>query len=349
MKKSMTSTPKPYRHIIVFATVILLMLSLGMVAYATDFFDLRALLMTDGHPASGANAGSSYISLTQPQDVPEEISLEIRNKIDNSKTAWEEWSKWKSERFPVNPYESIEPDDAISCDAKDNGDGTYTLIYYLEDNKLEKHVVSAESWYSFIDFVHLMGQGGIAGYDHKYGVYSREMAEKLEEIASKYGLSVRHNCTQLFQNLNGYKEGLTFDEITARINDICGNGHFFNSLPTGYEKFYYFDEGTFAVSFFTTDNLSNTGTNCYLYNSPYDTLSSGFEIFYIVQDIDSFSTRYHTTPDGTNLTVLQNGSDMYAYVYLENSFVTIHIMQIDRLSDAEIDAILDMVDFSSIA
>lgn len=44
--------------------------------------------------------------------------------------------------------------------------------------------------------------------------------------------------------------------------------------------------------------------------------------------------------------MMQN--DTEAYAYLENSFVTLHISQIDGLSDAEIDAILDMVDFSTI-
>ena len=122
-----------------------------------------------------------------------------------------------------------------------------------------------------------------------------------------------------------------------------------STAPTGYDKFYYYDEGTFAVSFFTTEELSNLGTSCYLYNSPYGTLSSGTEIFDGVKDIASFSERTHTTPDGTVLTVLENGTDMFAYVYLENSFVTLRIYQEDGLSEAEVDAILDMVDFSTIS
>ena len=67
-----------------------------------------------------------------------------------------------------------------------------------------------------------------------------------------------------------------------------------------------------------------------------------------MQDIDSFTERIHTTPDGTELTVLQKGTSMYAFVYLENAFITLNIKQSEELSDAEIDAILDMVDFSAI-
>ena len=40
--------------------------------------------------------------------------------------------------------------------------------------------------------------------------------------------------------------------------------------------------------------------------------------------------------------------DISAYVYLENSFVLLHITLLNGLPEAEIDAILDMVDFSTI-
>ena len=68
----------------------------------------------------------------------------------------------------------------------------------------------------------------------------------------------------------------------------------------------------------------------------------------MVKDVNAFTVRSHTTPDGAELTVLQNGTEAFAYIYLENSFVTLHVSQIDGMSDAEIDAVLDMVDFSTI-
>ena len=174
------------------------------------------------------------------------------------------------------------------------------------------------------------------------------MADKLESIAANYGLKLRHQRTSMFQNHDNVSDFSTREEITARINEVCAGGKsFFRTEPTGYDKFYYFDEGTYAVSFYTTDNLTNTGTSCYLYNSPYGTLSSGYEIRKEVTDINAFTVRSHTTPDGTELTVLQKDTDMYAYVYLENSFVTLHITQLEGLSETEIDAVLDMVDFSA--
>lgn len=190
---------------------------------------------------------------------------------------------------------------------------------------------------------------GFTGYDYNYHVYSQEMANKLESIASSYGLDIRHNKTLMYQNINNQTDGSSYDEITSKINEVCAGGNnFFRTEPTGYDKFYFYDEGTFSISFYTTNELSNVGTSCYLYNSPYATLSSGFEIFTEVQNINAFSTRNHITPDGTEVTILCNGVDMFAYVYLENSFVAMQFNQLDGLSDEEINSIVDMIDFSVI-
>lgn len=350
---------RTYKRIISIAAAIAAFLALGIVAYAADLFGLRAMLMAD----------SSYISLTQPQDVPEEMDDVIRDKIEKSIAAWAEWTEWKDDNGLFYPEAYAPPEGTDMSTEEENADGTYTIRFYAYP---DTPVDAATSWEhiqqgDYSDFILLDERiatkeehdrdlevsdaiaRGFHGYDFNYHVYSQEMADKLESIAADYGLKVRHQQTSMFQSHDGLTEFSSREEITAKINEVCaGGGRFFVTEPTGYDKFYYFDEGTFGISFYATDNMTNTGTSCYLYNSPYGTLSSGFEIFDVVQDIDSFTTRYHTAPDGTELTVLQNGTDMYAYVYLENSFVTLHIVQLNGLSDAEIDSIIDMVDFSSI-
>ena len=187
-----------------------------------------------------------------------------------------------------------------------------------------------------------------AGFSHP-GVRAHPGDRGMAEIAARYGLKLRKKQNALFQNFGDQTGFLSRDELTQKINKIAGGGSsFFRTEPTGYDKFYYWDEGTFAVSFYTTDDFSNAGTTCYLYNSPYGTLSSGYEIISEVADVNAFSPRIHTAPDGTEVTVLHNGADMFAYVYLENSFVNMQIHQPNGLSDEEIDAIIDMVDFSVI-
>ena len=343
------------------------MLALGAVAYAVDLFGIRAMFMKNSAPADNPDGG--YVSFTQPQDVPEEMDESIRAKIENSTKAWAEWIEWKNENGLFFPDVYDPPEGVSFANEEENPDGTYTIRFYAYP---DTPVDATTSWEhiqqgDYSDFILLdervatkeehdrnmeVGDAiarGFRGYDYPYHVYTQEMADKLESIAANYGLKLRHEKISMFQNYDGQTEFSTREEITARINEICAGGKsFFRTEPSGYDKFYYFDEGTFAVSFFTTENMTNTGTYCYIYNSPYGTLSSGFEIFTEIQDINAFAVRYHTTPDGTRLTVLQNGAEMYAYVYLENSFVTLHITQLEGLSETEIDSILDMVNHSTI-
>ena len=324
-----------------------LLLSLGIVAYAADIFGIRALqIETTG-------TEGDYISLTQPQAVPEQMSAEVKEKIENSTRAWAEWDSWRRENGPQLPENCIPPDNVSSADYEENADGTWTVTFYEgivdgERKVIETRIITAEEHAQELAYWEAASMG-FSGYDFKYHVESQAMADKLEEIAARYGLNVRHTPTQLFQNFGEQTDFLSREELTAKINEICTDGrHFFRKAPTGYDKFYYFDEGTYAISFYTTDDFSNAGTRCYLYNSPYATLSSGFEIVSEVKDISVMSTYLHTTPDGTELTVLHNAAEMFAYVYLENSFVTLSFHDPEGLGSDEINEIIDMIDFTAI-
>ena len=365
------------RRIFTIALAAALILSLAVAAYATDLFGLRAILIKDDsltaykwvdngdgtrRPVENPNGG--FVSITQPQDVPDELPAGIREKIENSEKAWAEWKEWNAGNAPKMPDVYKAPEGCMLQDETENEDGTWTLNFYgsvipgadnsenpddVESHELlETRIATAEEHRQMQDFMTISGIG-YPGYDYKYNVTGENGAAKLEEIASRYGLKLRRKSTALFQNFGDQTGFLSREELTQKINEIAGGNHsFFRTEPTGYDKFYYWDEGTFAVSFYTTDDFSNAGTSCYLYNSPYATLSSGYEIISEVSDINAFSPRIHTTPDGTDVTVLHNGADMFAYVYLDNSFVNMQIFQPEGLSDEEIDAIIDMVNFSVI-
>lgn len=316
------------------------------VAYATNLFGLQALLIRGSKPRENPNA--DYLSITQPQDVPEEMDAEIREKIDNSAKAWEEWSSWCDENAPHIPESCRLPENCSGIIDEKNEDGTVTMIFLRGIEEIERRVISAEDYAQFEAYLEVRSKD-FPGYDPSYHIYTQEMADKLESIAASYELKLRHQITVIYQNYGDREEFSTREEVTAKINEVCAGGSsFFRVEPAGYDKFYYFDEGTFAVSFFITEDQTDSGPICYLYNSPYGTLSSGDEIFDVVEDVSVFTVRSHTTPDGTELTVLQNDTDAYAYVYLKNSFATLHISQVSGLSDAAIDTILDMVDYSTI-
>ena len=349
-----------------------LLLSLGIAAYATEFFGIKAMLIKNTDEMSVPDDFSAMVSITQPQEVPEGMSADIKQKIENSSRAWAEWDAW-SEKNGIQRPKAFDPPEGISLvdcieEHIENGDGSYTVIFYkktgepvfdedgkyagVEQEEIERRTVTAEEYEQNEKYYEAISKG-YEGYDFNYNVYSQEMADKLEEIAASYGLRLRHGQTVMYENFGEFTQFNTFEELMDRINQVCAGGNtFFRTEPTGFDKFYYFDEGTFAVSFYTTDEKTdmgtNTGTSCYLYNSPYGTLSSGFEIVSWVKDIDAMSSYTHTSPDGTELTVLHNGADMFAYVYLENSFVTMHFNQPEGLSSDEINSIIDMVNFSAI-
>lgn len=58
--------------------------------------------------------------------------------------------------------------------------------------------------------------------------------------------------------------------------------------------------------------------------------------------------RLHTAPDGTVITVLTDGNEIYAYAFLEKSYVTMRLYLPDGASDEDIDAALDRVNYSVI-
>ena len=358
-----THTHRSYRSFYSLLLAACLLLALGVAAYAADLFGVRALLIRHGRLAPEEGVSGGYISITQPQEVPDDMDPTIRQKIENSEKAWSEWEAWRKEHGIREPEVFHHPNGTETFTVDENEDGTWKLTFYSSyepvfDDKgevidftgevIETRTATAEEYNAWMDYSNALSMG-YPGYDFKYNVYSREMADKLEEIAVRYSLKLRHKNTVLFQNFGEQKDFLTREELTAKVNEIAaGGGRFFRTEPTGYDKFYYYDEGTFAVSFYTTDDFTNDGTSAYLYNSPYGTLSSGYEIIGQVENVEKLEERVHVTPDGTELTVLHNGAEMYAYTYLENSFVTIHIRQGKGLNDAQIDAVLDMVDYSTI-
>lgn len=342
-----------YRRLVSILVAACLLISLGIMAYAADLFGIRALLIKSDDLPAARNEDGGHLSITQPQEVPEEMSADIKAKIENSTKAWNEWDAWRKTNGLHLPDNCIPPENVSSADYVENEDGSWTITYYegaadADKQKIETRTITAEEYAAEQEYWNARAIG-FDSYDFKYHVYSQEMADKLEEIAAKFGLELRRERTAMYENFDGSTQFNSFDEITARINQVCADGNnFFRVEPTGYDKFYYYGEGTFAICFYTTEDKTNTGTSCYLYNSPYGTLSSGFEIVGEIQDVGAMSAYTHTTPDGTELTVLHNGADMFAYVYLEKSFVTMSFNQPDGLSTEEINSIIDMVDFSAI-
>lgn len=192
-------------------------------------------------------------------------------------------------------------------------------------------------------------------YEFNYNVYSDEEEAKLEEIAAKYGLALRNEIHFAWSSETTGQTGEQFftnAELAAKTAEMGCSENLFYETPAGFDKVYWFGEGTFCVSYYLDAPSSGESLICYCYNSMYRTFSSGHEVEDWERDIDSYRARTHVCPDGTEVTILSNGSNAYIYVYLDNSFFTEHIHAVNTpdltLTDADLDYIADYLNYSVI-
>lgn len=374
---------------------------LSVAAYASGFLGSRAIVIpeTAAEPIETAvptaqpqampeeaESSKALVSLSQPQAVPEEMDDDVKEKVENARAAWAEWRDWceTSPDVPRDPECFRAPGGTMIANYEENDDGSYTLSYYSADamdlirygnngepdftdaTPFEVRTVSAEemaaheAWMSYINLSY-------GDYDFNYDVHSEPEAARLEEIAAKYGLSLRKRSTLLWSRetveetdaeMNAkYGTDLHTDtsdprflsnrELCERVSENACHGSLFREIPRGFDKVYYFDEGSFCVSY---DQELSDGRRlrCYGYNSMYATLSSGREVVTQIEDPESFPVRTHTAPDGTELTILQKDNEAFLYVYLPDSFFEMHLWSENALSDADVDAAADNLNYSNI-
>ena len=331
-------------------------------------------------------AGNALVSITQPQAVPEDLDSATKEKVENARAAWDEWQNWRrtSPDIPHEPQAFMPPKGSAITNYEDNGDGTYTISFYGKDvlaliheqpdgepdfsaaTPLEVRTATAEemaekeSWMEYVNLTY-------GDYDFNYDIHTELEAAKLEEIATKYGLRLRRGQTLLWSKETTEKMDAEFNaqhgtslhtdtsdprfltdrELCDRISAAGCSGDLFREIPWGFDKVYYFDEGTFCVSY---DQELSDGrrVKCYGYNSMYATLSSGREVVSRITDPEQFLVRPHTAPDGTELTILQKEKEAFLYVYLPNSFFEMHIQSDGVLSEADVDAAADNLNYSNI-
>ena len=391
---------RSYRRVIALAAALAALLALGAAAYATDFFGLRAMRVEperatytpykieekpDGTREAVPNPDGAVVSLTQPQDAPEDIPPEVRERIENSRRAWDEWTAWLEEQDPTVEYPAVyePPKDAGGFREEENPDGTYTVIFMnpvpvydesgtkilgFDDEEVETRTATAAEHEQMYKYMEQQARMSIPGYDFNYHVKNETAAAKLKEIAAKYGLNLRHEQTLLFsgetrramdEKLNLPHQALDEDRTNQELADIITEkfctAPFFCTVPSGFDKLYYYDEGTFCVCFYAAPgDAVGDKVSCYAYNSPYSTLSSGGEVSEEINDVSAVVTRTHTAPDGTELTVMRSGNNIdkvFAYVYLEKSYFTVTVhppRDGSELTDADVDAALDMINYSAI-
>ena len=347
------------KRIVTLALAAALLLGLGAAAYAAGWIGPRAIVVQEVEEGG-------VVSLTQPQETPEDLDPQVEDGLATSRAAWAEWEEWKNsaERSPNLPPVFIKPEGARARSIEDNGDGTYTVFFMGDSDLIEERIATKEEMDAYVDAFE--GEEGFQSkYDFNYDCRSARDEAKLEEIAAKYGLHLRGKGEHLYSretfettdewfnakygaNLHSDTSGpqyLSNEEITSLVAEKCCHGDFFRETPLGFDKFYYFDEGSFAVCWYVVFTPERQ-VSCYAYNASYGTLFSGNEVGGIAFDLDSFTERSHTCPDGTVFTVLESPEQAYFYTYLDDSYLC-GSMGLGN-SPSEVDAALDSVFWSNI-
>ena len=357
-----------FRTVLIAAVMVSVFAALGAAAYAGDFLGIRSLL---GGAPDGTDG--SPVSLTAPQELPEDVPEKVPELVENSRRAWEEWQEYKENESDVRMPGALEnaPEDYTYIDERENPDGSVTVSYISADYD-EKHeeytgekvlmsaVLSAEEHESWkkINEAYRFGD-----FDPAYGVMSERDGDRLTETAEKYGLKLRRAGKVYWSSETAGMTGDNFltDRELANLTSAAGcAGNIFYKTPSGFDKLYWFDEGSFGVSWYMALPSCGEEVTCYGRNSMYSTLSSGSELGDAVRDPNAFKERRHTAPDGTELTVLTDGRDAYIYVYLENSYFVMSVNVNPRLvneedrsagvrmTDADLDFIADSLNYSLI-
>ena len=351
-------------------------------AYALGFLGSKAIVI----PETPEESSKVLVSITQPQAVPDYMDSEVNEKVEHSRTAWNEWQTWRetSPDIPHYPEVFTPPEGSAVVNYEENEDGTCTIYFFDKEGLALIHdgengeadfsaatpievrfatadeLAARKAWTEYVNLSY-------GDYDFNYDIHTEKEAEKLEEIAAKYGLRLRRGSTLLWSKETVEENDAEFNakygtnnhtdtsdprflsnqELCKRISDVACRGSLFREIPPGFDKVYYFDEGTFCVSYY--QKLANgQRVRCYGYNSMYATLSSGREVVSQITDPDSFMTRTHTALDGTELTVMQKDNEAFLYVYLADSFFEMHIQGNGTLTEADVDAVADNLNYSNI-
>lgn len=340
------------RTVLIAAVIVSVFAALSAVAYAVDFLGMRALI-------SGKSDidGTEYsaVSITRPQQIPDYVGEDVKAKIENVEKAWAEWEIARDESLNVKVPRLWEeaPHDSEAVEYDKNEDGTYTVRYSKICDRVDtiiKEVIATEEemeeWHEYDELLNIE----YPGYDFSYRVHTAQQAAKLEEIAQKYGLNLRREAKLAFSSETTGQTGQNFNSnkaLAEKTAEIGCSGNMFKETPSGFDKLYWFGEGTFCASYYV--ELHGVKYSCYAINNMYSTLTSGREVGILEQNADGFSERKFTASDGTELTILENGECAYIYTYLENSYFVEQIEPMDgEIQAGDIDYIADYLNYSVI-
>ena len=270
--------------------------------------------------------------------------------VDKAQEAFSEWRSYKEEKLDAYYREKLSNLKDIltisdnggpgydGIDVQDNGDGTYTftLWRYEEDpDNLAPDIFGnmAPAYKEVLDpatsvtvdqaekeafdeeMLRMATLGGYGDYHHIYGVADAEGAEKLEELAAEYGLSLRSG------QVTKYAGDDSDEGLNQSLGQAVGSGDIYREAPE-FDHYSTFQSGSFqsAANITLSDGRK---LSTYLCSTAYGEMVDGWELGgFTVREDEPMSTRSYTAADGTELTISQNSSQAIVYAYLDKSYIT---------------------------
>ena len=337
-------------RILIVAAAVVLVLALSVAAYAAGWFGLNGVLKKESvgattiwqienrQPVATTPPQAGKVTMTQPQDGPEQYMA----KADNVRAAWDEWTACRDgyeEQMPwLQPGETMITDDQGNCYAKNKATGAERLLE-IPDDEMREYYEAHEQTIKDL------------GYDYRYGVASEEMAQKLEEIASKYGLRLRRGEPEIrwsneLTSVDGDPRFLAPGDFPAMMAEELGRGNVIAEAPTHVDKLYWYSTGTFAFNM----SFSDEGPYVYSHFTCWDDMMTETEFTKLVRDVNAVAVRSHTAPDGTEFSVITGAAaesypstgaeECIFYAYLDRGFFS-GSFDAQGMTDAGIDALID--------
>lgn len=288
---------------------------------------------------------------TRPYDGPD-WAMEW---ISKSQSAFAEWQEYRSEKLDAFFAEKM-PNIAAFLEApdgdkllygghttKDNGDGTYTLTkwHYEEDPEtlvpniwgemvpdykqvddpdtaITVDQAEMDAYNSYSEYRAKLG--GYGDYHYIYSVWDAEEAAKLEEIAAKYGLSLRKGESTKFGG-----SSISNTELNRQLGDAVGTGLIYREAPE-FDHYSTFASGSFQ-SMASIPLSDGRKASTYFCSTAYHEMVDGREVGgLIVREDEPMVTRSYTAADGTELTISQNDTQAIIYAYLDSAYITLTVM-----------------------
>ncbi|HIR85819.1 MAG TPA: hypothetical protein IAC00_01630 [Candidatus Limivicinus faecipullorum] len=343
---------KKLRRTLLIAAVIASFMT--VTALASEFYGFGSLvreereqLMAQEQPDGSLDSSTVTvydIGQTRPYEGPD-WAMEW---VDKAQEAFSEWRSYKEEKLEAYYREKLPNLKDIltksdgpgydGIDVQDNGDGTYTftLWRYEEDpDNLAPDIFGnmAPAYKEVLDpatsvtvdqaekeafdeeMLRMATLGGYGDYHHIYGVADAEGAEKLEELAAEYGLSLRSG------QVTKYAGDDSDEGLNQSLGQAVGSGDIYREAPE-FDHYSTFQSGSFqsAANITLSDGRK---LSTYLCSTAYGEMVDGWELGgFTVREDEPMSTRSYTAADGTELTISQNSSQAIVYAYLDKSYIT---------------------------